>query len=441
MNDIKSPHKATSGGSNADTATAQNIQNNIIHYDICIVGNGAVGKTAALGLAQAGLRVVLLGAPPVSNRGNRSDLDHAAWDTRVYALNHVARALLSSLKVWDALDGARVTAVDGMQIKGGVAENAGSVGFDAFSARTDALAWIIEDRNLNQALDAALKFAQNVRVISGRARQMNISADVATLHLEDGTVLKSTLLIGADGAQSWVRNQCDIGIDYRSYYQRAIVANFSTERPHHGIAYQWFTENEGIVALLPLVGQRVSLVWSAPNALADTLSGESLTQCAERLTALAGGVFGQLLPLQPEAVQSFPLSFIRSHALVAPRVALIGDAAHVVHPLAGHGMNLGFGDVAVLIKVLSDAMSERQRDCGDVKVLARYARARKEEIATMQIATDGLARLFDADLPPIPGLRAARNFGLNLLDKLPVLKRRMISHALGRSYAQTNEKN
>ncbi|MGS0742490.1 FAD-dependent monooxygenase [Glaciimonas sp. GG7] len=401
---------------------------NTSRSDICIIGNGAVGKAAALGLAQAGFSVTLLGAPREGSvhTKHRSDEHLVGWDTRVYALNHVARNLLAGLKVWDALDDSRIAPVESMLVKGGAEAGAGSIHFDAFSARTGALAWIVEDRNLNQALDAALKFAHNVRVVHGRAERMTVDADGATLALEDGGQLSAALLVGADGAQSWVRNQCDIGIDYRPYHQRAIVANFETEHAHHGVAHQWFTADEGIVALLPLPGQRVSLVWSAPETLAATLAGESLSQLALRLSALAGEQLGQLRPLLPEVMQSFPLSLIRSHALVAPRVALIGDAAHAIHPLAGQGMNLGFGDIAALIKVLCERGP--QRDCGDAATLARYARARKEEIFLMQLATDGLERVFGLDIAP---LRLARNVGLNLLDRLPVLKRRLMGQAFG----------
>ncbi len=399
-----------------------------VKYDICIVGNGAVGKAAALGLAQAGLRVALLGmAPPAVAAATSPDI----WDTRVYALNHVARSLLSTVKVWDALDPARVFAVEGMAIKGGTDSAAGTLTFDAYSAHVDALAWIVEDGNLNQALDAALKFASNVRVLSGRVTSMQVGATAATLLLESGETVEAALVVGADGAQSWVRGQCQIGIDYRSYKQRGVVANFACERPHHGIAYQWFTENEGIVALLPLPGQRVSLVWSAPEALALSLLEEPLSQLAARLSNLAGDKLGQLQPLQPELAQAFPLSLLKTHALVAPRVALIGDAGHVVHPLAGHGMNLGFGDVTALIRVLAERGARRgDGDCGDERVLARYARARKEEILLMQMTTDGLERLFGVDVGP---LRFLRNLGLNLLNNVPVLKRQLMTHALGRT--------
>jgi ubiquinone biosynthesis UbiH/UbiF/VisC/COQ6 family hydroxylase len=216
-------------------------------------------------------------------------------------------------------------------------------------------------------------------------------------------------------------------MDYRPYRQRAIVTNFNCEKPHHGAAYQWFTPTDGIIALLPLPGQRVSLVWSAPDALAETLLHESLEQLAQRVTSLPNQQLGRLHPLEPETLRSFPLEFMRPHAITAPRVALAGDAAHVVHPLAGHGMNLGFADVAMLLKTVIER--EPQRDCGEARILARYARARKEDILLMQLATDGLERLFAADFEPI---RVARNIGLNLLDRLPVIKRRLMSHALGR---------
>nr|WP_315215189.1 FAD-dependent monooxygenase [uncultured Duganella sp.] len=400
----------------------------VIESDICIVGNGAIAKTTALGLAQSGLSVALLipsSSPPSAPAGPAIAAD-PGWDARVYALNHTAHNLLSSLKVWDALDAARVAPVDAMIVQGDGAR-AGDLSFDAYGAHAGTLAWILEDRNLGQALDAALKFARNVTLVHGRAAQLVRGDDHATVRLDDGASVRAQLVVGADGAESWVRGQCDIGLDYRSYAQRAVVTNFDCEKPHHGAAYQWFTGAEGIVALLPLPGNRVSLVWSAPDLLADRLREESAAQIAERLAVYAAEKLGALTPLQPELVRDFPLRLLRPHAMTSPRVALVGDAAHVVHPLAGHGMNLGFADVAQLMKTLAER--EPQRGVGDDRVLARYERARKEDVLLMQLTTDGLARLFGADVEP---LRVVRNFGLNLLDKLPVLKRRLISHAMGK---------
>jgi 2-octaprenylphenol hydroxylase len=392
-----------------------------VRSDVCIVGNGVIAKTAALGLAQAGYSVTML-APasgPVAP-------DESSWDVRVYALNRTAHTLLSTLKVWGALDAARVASVDTMAVNGD-GKDAGALAFDAFGAHVGTLAWIVEDRNLNQALDAALRFAPKVQLVQGRAACLTQGQGDASVRLEDGTVITSALVIGADGAQSWVRAQCDIDVDYRAYHQKAIVANFSCTTPHHGVAHQWFTGCDGIIALLPLPGDRVSLVWSAPDVLADTIMNESLGELAIRLAEHAEPVLGALKPLQPETVKAVPLSLVRPHAVVAPHVALIGDAAHVVHPLAGHGMNLGFADIDALLAAL--AAREGQRSIGDARVLARYARARKEEVLLMQLATDGLERLFGANLEPV---RLARNIGMNVLNKLPMLKRRLMAHALGK---------
>lgn len=393
-----------------------------IQSDVCVIGNGAVGKAAALGFAQAGLSVSLLASPETAGAGKAE----GGWDVRVYALNHVANELLASLKVWSAMDASRIAPVDAMIVKGDGAQG-GRLDFDAFGARTGALAWIVEDSNLNNALDAALKFAPNTRIVTGRATRLRLDLEEARVELDNGDVLTASLVVGADGAQSWVRGQCDIGLDYRSYGQQAIVANFECERPHQGAAYQWFTSEQGIVALLPLPGNRTSLVWSAPDALAQNLMAGPASMLAERVGAVSGHALGALTPVQPEVVKAFPLRLMRPHAITAPRVALIGDAAHVVHPLAGHGMNLGFADVVGLLKAVSQR--ESHRDCGDERVLGRYARSRKEDILLMQAATDGLERLFSSTLEPV---RIARNIGLNLVNKLPVLKRVLISHAMGK---------
>ncbi|MCH8623036.1 FAD-dependent monooxygenase [Undibacterium sp. TS12] len=392
--------------------------------DICIVGNGAVGKAAALGLAQAGLRVALLCAPGTAVAGPASVSDE--WDVRVYALNHVAHDLLASLKVWDALDLSRVAPVSAMQVQGGGVDT-GKLGFDAYGAHVNELAWIVEDRNLNHALDTALRFAQNLTLVHGRAQQLSQADDVATIVLEDGSQLRAALVVGADGAQSWVRGACDIGLDYRSYNQQGVVTNFECAKPHHGVAHQWFVQEQGIIALLPLPGNRVSLVWSAPDALAEAILREPLSALVDRLMPYCGDSLGALQPVLPEAIKAFPLRLMRPHSLIAARVALVGDAAHVVHPLAGHGMNLGFGDVADLIRILKER--EAHRDCGEQRVLERYRRARKEEVMLMQMTTDGLARLFASDLTPV---RVMRDLGLNLLDKLPVIKGRLIAHAMGK---------
>jgi ubiquinone biosynthesis UbiH/UbiF/VisC/COQ6 family hydroxylase len=398
--------------------------------DICVIGNGAIGKASALALAQAGLEVVLVApsSPSASAQSAKplSDTDH--WDHRVYALNHVARSLLASLKVWDAMAAERIAPVDAMAVQGDAPDQSGLLSFDAYGARVGALAWIVEDSNLNQALDAALRFASGLKTVHGAATTLERTADAAQITLDNGDHISSRLVLGADGAHSWVRTQADIGMDYRSYYQQAVVANFESENAHHGVASQWFLGADGIVALLPLPDNRVSLVWSAPDALANMLLGESAEQLAQRLVSLPGQTLGQLHMLPPDSPKSFPLRLIRSHSMIADRVALVGDAAHVVHPLAGQGMNLGFADIQSLLDAI--AKCDQPSDCGDARTLGRYARARKEEVLLMQIATDGLQRLFASELPPV---KLLRNAGMGLVNKLPFLKRRLMTHALGPS--------
>lgn len=396
---------------------------------VCVVGNGAIGKASALALAQAGYDVILLS--PVESAAHASRWKTSGeWDSRVYALNHAARALLLSLKVWDAMDQERIAPIEFMDIKGDGQQNAGHLSFDAYGAHVGALGWIIEDGNLNHALDAALQFTPGVRIVPATAAGMQVDAASVRIQLHSGEKLTASLVLGADGAHSWVRAQADIGLDYRSYDQRAIVANFSCDKPHHGVASQWFLGDEGIVALLPLPESRVSLVWSAPVKLAETLLSETAEQLASRLNKLPHLSLGNLHPLPPAKLRGFPLRLMRAHSFTAQRVVLVGDAAHVCHPLAGQGMNLGFADVVDLLAALGRA--EADADCGDARVLERYARGRKEEVLLMQLATDGLERLFTSDLAP---LRLARNAGMNMLNRLPFLKRRLIRHALGKSHS------
>ncbi len=401
-----------------------------IHSDICVIGNGVIGKASALALARAGYKVALL-APEMSEK-SASNESQPLWDQRVYALNHVAKSLLSSLKVWDAMDSSRIAAVDAMAVQGDDQTNPGCLGFNAYGARVGALAWIVEDSNLNRALDSALSFASGINFIKGRAKQLLHTQHHVQVMLDDGEMHTTSLIIGADGANSWVRSQADISIDYRSYDQSAVVANFSCANAHHGVASQWFLGVDGIVALLPLPGQRVSLVWSAPDALANRMLAESPEKLCDRLSVLPGQTLGQFEMLPPSVPKAFPLRLIRSRSLIANRIALVGDAAHVVHPLAGQGMNLGFADVDALLSVLSQS---KDVDCGDARLLNRYARKRAEDVLLMQVTTDGLHRLFSSDLPPV---KLLRNAGMRLIDKIPFLKNHLARKALGHSYSSNS---
>jgi ubiquinone biosynthesis UbiH/UbiF/VisC/COQ6 family hydroxylase len=396
-------------------------------FQICVVGNGAVGKASALALAQAGYSVMLLSPSQAESNASKWKAS-GEWDCRVYALNHATKNLLSSLKVWDAMDQARIAPIEAMDIKGDDTQHAGHLSFDAYGAHVGALAWIVEDGNLNLALDNALQFTQGVEIMQATATQMHVDAEEVQIDLNNGSAIHTSLVLGADGANSWIRAQTDIGLDYRSYDQRAVVANFSCDKPHHGVASQWFLGAEGIVALLPLAGSQVSLVWSAPDKLAETLLSETAEQLASRLNKLPQLALGELHPLPPAVPRGFPLRLMRAQSFAAERTVLVGDAAHVFHPLAGQGMNLGFADVIALLEALGPA--DANTDCGEARALQRYARSRKEEVLLMQLATDGLERLFTSDFTP---LRVLRNTGMNIVNRVPFLKRSLIKRALGKS--------
>ncbi len=409
-------------------------------FDVIVVGRGAVGAAAALGLSQLGLRTAVLapaaadGASPTRRTPRATGATAATpdddWDARVFALSPASRALLERLRVWDALDAARIAPVYDMRVYPSATHDAPQLRFDAYEACVDALAWIVEGRNLSAAFDRALGFAGVVAIDGRLAAIANDAADsFATVTLDDGSELQARLVIGADGARSSLRSAVGIAANERAYPQRAIVANFAIGRPHRDCAYQWFGEH-GILALLPLPGERCSIVWSAPLALADALAVCDPRALAQRVDAVARGQLGAMRLITPQ--QSHPLRLLDVASSIAARVALVGDAAHVVHPLAGQGMNLGLGDVQTLLGVLH--AREPFRDLGDRLLLRRYERARAEAVTAMRLATDGLQRLFDPDAdPPLPALMrplvAARELGWRIVESSPWLKRRLIVHA------------
>lgn len=381
------------------------------NFQIVVVGGGLVGKATALACAQLGLRVALLA--PAANA-------QAAFNSRVYALSASAQVLFEQLRIWQALDPARLTPVYDMRIYG---DALAELHFSAFQTHVPQLAWIIDASLLESALDVALRFQPNLIWLDRRAHHLSVLPERAVLELDDGQVLKTQLVIGADGAQSWVRTQMGVKLERRAYQQIGIVANFKTEKPHRETAYQWFHQGE-IIALLPLPENHVSLVWSAHEPHAQALLALDEMAFSAELEAVVGNRLGALNCVSQR--QGFPLSLQKVERLIAPRVALVGDAAHLIHPLAGQGMNLGLRDVAELARVL--AGKESFRDLGDMMLLRRYERSRREDIQKLSLATDGLHRLFSW-----PGgfVRGIRNAGLTLLNQQSFIKRKLVASALG----------
>lgn len=389
---------------------------------IVVVGTGVVGLATALGCAQRGLHVKLVGpAPRLDGPTAMGPADGgASYDARIYALSQGARNLLEAQRVWSQVDSQRICAVERMRVFG---DDGGALQFDAYSAGVERLATICEERELLRALWLGCSMVPGIEQIGQAFDSATFEAGAVRVRLSNGTGIECSLLLGADGKRSAVRAAVGIGAQVSSYGHTALVANFACERSHHGTAYQWFTD-EGIVALLPLPGEHVSLVWSAPHALATQLAALPSGEFAERVAQRSGRRLGALQMLGDK--HAFALDRVVVEHLVRPNVALLGDAAHVVHPLAGQGLNLGLQDVSEFLRLL--VAREPWRGLGDGVWLRRYERARAEPIALMRGTVGGLARLFAAN---DAGVRRLRNIGMSAVDALTPVKMALIRHALG----------
>jgi len=377
---------------------------------ILVSGGGPVGL--AFAAACDGFEVDVLEASP--RRGPAGD----ELDIRVYALSAGTRALLRDLGAWDAIDASRIAPVRRMEVFG---DEGSSL---AFAPRPgEMLAWIVEGNRLLAGLDEAVAGHSSVRVHAGaEARGFSATAEHVRIDLADGAALEGDLLVGADGPDSKVRTTFGIEAEEEAYEESAVVAHFECEKAHEGVARQWF-RRDGVLAWLPLPGRRISIVWSAPQPIAEELRGLSAADLAVRVREAGASRLGDLQLIS--AVARFPLRMIRVADPVKPGVALIGDAAHAVHPLAGQGVNLGFQDARALARVLAER-SPVERP-GDTRLLRRYARARREDVSAMQFVTNGLDHLFAARGP---GLSALRNFGLRLVESQDWAKRALAARAM-----------
>ncbi len=387
-------------------------------YDVLVIGAGLVGSSLVAALDGSGLRVAQLdpGLPPAPTpAGHPSD-----WDARVYATSPGSERFLTSIGAWPgAAD--RIAVVRGMRVFGDAA--GGRIEFDAREAGTAHLASIVENRLLVQALTARLASMDDTAMYRSAGAGLHTEDAHAIVHLEDGNVLHARLVVGADGAGSWVRTQSGIRASARPYGQTAVVANFACTRAHRDVAWQWFRP-DGVLAMLPMPGRRCSMVWSTRPELAVEMMALDAGNLAARVQEAAGDALGELETITPP--MAFPLELVRVDRLIQPRIALVGDAAHRLHPLAGQGVNLGFQDAQELARVLRERGA--CADVGQYRLLRRYERARREAILAMTLATDGLQRLFSH--PGLP-FKWMRNGGLTLVDRALPLKRLLIRQALG----------
>ncbi len=363
-------------------------------YDVLVRGGGAVGLACALSLGRLNLRVAL-----------RREAAAATDDLRAYALNAASVRLLQRLRAWDAIPADARTPVHDMHVEGDVPGAA--LDFSAWWSGAAALAWIVDAAELDRALRAATAFAQHVD---------DVAADVP-----------ATLEVLAEGRDSATRDRLGIAVERRPYGQRAIAARLVADVPHAGLARQWFL-SPSVLALLPIdrpePGRSLALVWSLPDAEADTLAALPDADFDAALMAATGGAAGTLRLVSRRA--QWPLMLARAQRVHGTGHVLVGDAAHVVHPLAGQGLNLGLADVAALADVI--AAREPWRSIGDAKLLARYARARIAPTWAMARVTDTLLRLFAAQSPWV---KEIRNRGLTLVNHASPVKRALTARATG----------
>lgn len=384
-----------------------------MQFDLIIVGGGLAGLSLACALRDAPLRIALIERHPP----HRAD----GWDARVYAISPANRDFLSGIGVWKHMDATRVAPIAAMEVHG---DDGARLDFSAYETGVDELGFILESSLMACELWENVKRQGNVTLFCpGSPRRVEMRDDAGLIALDDGRTLTARLLVAADGRDSWLRRAIGLDAFDTHYNEKGVVANFGCERPHRNIARQWFRD-DGVLAWLPLPEKRISMVWSAPDELADELLALPPDELCARVAEAGGRALGALSPLTPAA--AFPLRLMRVPKVVAPRIALIGDAAHGIHPLSGHGINLGYQDARALAETL--AACGPWQDIGHLAVLRRYERARKEEVLLLQTATDTLRRLFRSELP---GARPLRNIGMNLTNRLPLLKNTLARYALG----------
>ncbi|HEX4872461.1 MAG TPA: FAD-dependent monooxygenase [Nevskiaceae bacterium] len=377
---------------------------------LVVAGGGIVGLAAALALHQAGL------APSLVEPQALPDAPPAEPDPRVYALSPASIGLLQALGVWEGLP--RVQPYHRMQVWDDHPQRA---------LRFEAPAWgsplgaIVEHGALLAALAAAVGRA-GLPLQADRA--LHYAAAEQRLTLASGRHLPAALLLAADGAASPLREAAGIPVEQLAYPQQALVATVRSERAHEGAALQRFLPG-GPLALLPLASGERSIVWSLPPEEAQRLQALDEARFARELARAAQDEVGAILAVGPR--QRVPLQRLQAQRYVQDGLVLLGDAAHVIHPLAGQGLNLGLGDVADLARRLGTAWREG-RDPGSPRLLQAYARARRAESEDLLRLTDALYRVYGLDLP---GLRPLLGWGLGLVDRLPPVKQVLLSRALG----------
>jgi 2-octaprenylphenol hydroxylase len=388
------------------------------HYDLVIAGGGMVGAALACALAAEGVSVALIEArePP-------RDWPEGEIDNRVSALSRASQRILDRLGAWTPIIELGASPYRAMYVWD--AGGSGHIRFDGAEVGEPDLGHIVENRVIQRALWERLESHPTADLFCpARLEAFELDDLRVRVTLNTGSVLQASLLVGADGRDSPVRERAGITTHGWDYDQHALVANVSHELPHEETAWQRFLTT-GPLAFLPLADGRSSIVWSCPPEQARALLSQEEPEFCSALGEAFDHRLGRVLETGPRAV--FPLRLQHAQRYVLPRLALVGDAAHAVHPLAGQGVNLGFLDAATLAEALLDARA-RGRDLGTLPTLRRYERARKGDNLAMLAAMDAFKRVFSNDILP---LRLVRNAGLDLADRMAPVKRLFLRRALG----------
>ncbi|MGV6826490.1 MAG: UbiH/UbiF/VisC/COQ6 family ubiquinone biosynthesis hydroxylase [bacterium] len=384
---------------------------------IIVAGGGMVGATTALALGQAGIDVLLLERYPP-----QCSFDPETHALRVSAINRASQNVLRHLGAWEVIVQQRATPYQKMRVWD--AGGSGEISFDAADLGEPDLGHIIENRVIQCALWDQLADCEAVTVLEGSVEAFTASEEGPVVTLEDASQWQAELVVAADGANSQLRDLAGIAVRGWPYGQTGLVATIKPERGHQSTAWQRFM-SDGPLALLPLDKDLFSIVWSASTTHAEHLQQLPVEEFEQVLTSASENRLGHLSLVSER--QGFPLRLQHAERYVMPGLALVGDAAHVIHPLAGQGVNLGMLDAAMLVQIVVEAR-QQHKSVGDLAVLRRYERARKGDNTITQMTMDGFKRFFSNDLLP---LQVLRNLGLNLADRVIPVKHQFMHAALG----------
>lgn len=385
-------------------------------FDVIIVGGGPVGGAFACALAGAGLRTAV-----IDHENPAAELV-PQFDGRALAVALTAQRVFQAVGLWEKT-APFAAAIEQIRVVDGASPL--HLHYHHREVGNEPFGWIVESRGLRRAVAERLGAMPGItRFAPARLARLERSAHKVEAHLADGRVLEAPLAVGADGRRSVTREGAGIKVRVRDYRQTAIVCTVAHEHPHHNVAYEHFLP-AGPFAILPLPGNRAGIVWTERSHLAPAIMAEDDAAFLVELKSRFGDFLGGIVLEGPRFAH--PLSAQLADRYWAPRLALVGDAAHAMHPVAGQGMNMGLRDAAALAQLVVEAKRLGQDVGGDL-ILERYARWRRFDNLLMLGMTDGLVRLFSNDIAPI---RLVRDIGLAAVNRMPAAKRLFTGHAMG----------